>query len=82
MKKSYLIESILFLSVYVDKEQSYKELVKNISLPELTKMIVYDLFLKEFDYKNCNDYLYEAYSVVLKYSTEISNNGYVNFIEE
>lgn len=82
MRKSDLINAILFLSVYVDKEKGYIELVKNLKLPELVKMITHDLFIKEFDYRSCNDGMYEAYRLVLAYSKEISIYGAFNFISE
>lgn len=82
MKKSNLINAILFLSVYVDKENSYNELVKIVGLPELVKIITHDLFIKEFDYRSCNDGMYEAYRLVLAYSKEMSLYGRFNFITE
>ena len=82
MRKSDLINAILFLSVYVDNEKGYVELVKNLKLPQLVKMLTHDLFIKEFDYRTCNDGMYEAYRLVLGYSKEISLYGIINFISE
>ncbi len=72
--------AILLLAKGVNKESSFKALFESMAgLPQLVQMISYELFLNQFDSRSCSAELYEAYTIVLKYATELRERGEVKF---
>jgi hypothetical protein len=65
------------------KRKSYEALVDlHLALPELTKMIIYDLFVSEFNsyfLTNEEDHVYKAYRIIKNYVQELVINGFVEF---
>ena len=81
MKKEELNNSVLLLAEYGLKDKKvYNYLLKNDSIPEVIKKLVYDLFVNEFN-NNCifKDEVNKAYRLVLNYSKELSEKGFVDF---
>jgi hypothetical protein len=80
MKEIYEKE-ILRLSQHVGLEESYKIFIdsKTPGLPKLTEMIVYELFINQFDYRSCHSDLYYSYRNVLEYAKELREKGFVDF---
>lgn len=76
-------ESILILAKKYDLEKTYNVFIEeNITLPELTKYIIYDLFVNSYNsYFETEDERYESWKNVLDYTKELKNNGFVNFKE-
>lgn len=72
-------EAILILAEHVGKKPNYEYLVRDVDLPKLTNMIVYELFLIGFDSRSCSDILYAAYKIIHDYAKELSSEGYVSF---
>jgi hypothetical protein len=74
-------ESILILAKKYDLEKTYNLLIEeNVSLPELTKYIIYDLFINEYNsYFEIEDVRYESWRNILDYTKELQENGFVNF---
>jgi hypothetical protein len=63
------------------KLPAYRTMIGMIgyTLPEITKNLVYDMFLKEYDYHDSDGKLKEAYIMVHSYAIELSENGFVEF---
>ena len=59
----------------------YKTLINDHveSLPELIKIIIFDMFTNEFNYSNCSITLFQNYKLILEYSKKLKINGYVKF---
>lgn len=78
--KNQVKESILFFARKFELEKSYEEIIKFESLPELVKMIVYDMFLSGFVPSNIEESL--SHKVIFDYARELKQNGYVEFDEK
>jgi hypothetical protein len=51
-----------------------------IALPELSKIIIYNMFLNQIDRLSFSDVKdLESYNLIHKYITELQNKGYVQF---
>lgn len=63
------------------KLPSYKTMMETIgyALPEITKNLVYDMFLKEYDCYESDGKLKEVYTMIHSYAMELSENGFVEF---
>jgi hypothetical protein len=72
---------ILNISEYFKKRDVYEIFIreKNVGLPKLVEMVAYELFINQFDYRNCSDEIYHSYRNVLEFSRELRLNGFVNF---
>lgn len=83
-KKQDAINSILFFAKKYNAENNYKAIMDayGIILPELIKMISYDLFLNKFNSYACTDEEYEHYKLIHKYATELQKDGFVEFEED
>ncbi len=79
--KQKVKDAILILAKSIGKENPYSSLINTVgyTLPELVKNLVYDLFTNKFDYRSCKDNVYKAYLLVLEYSTELNEKGFVDF---
>jgi hypothetical protein len=63
------------------KLPGYKTMMGMIgyTLPEMTKNLVYDMFLKEYDCYDSDGKLKEVYTMIHSYAIELSENGFVEF---
>ncbi len=77
--KEELQESILYFAKKYNKGDSYTRLMCDTTLPSIVKMIIYDMFLKGFDYAFETNGAYEAYQIILDYSREMDEKGFVEF---
>lgn len=78
--KDELYDAILDVAKSLNIKKSYKILIdEHINTPSLVKMIVYDMFVYEFDYTSCSPKLYTSYNIILEYTKELQCIGYVNF---
>ena len=72
--------SILILAEKYGKRDSFECLIKTQSLPELIKIIVYEMFVNDFNsYFLTNEQDKDAYKLILQYSQELRKNGFVKF---
>ena len=77
-------EEVITLATAIGLEASYTAMCKNniISLPELTKMIIYEVMvcIASGDAEHCkSDAMDKAWTIVLNYAVEIKKNGKVTF---
>jgi transposase len=81
MKKSkkQVENSILTIAKLFGIEENYNAVLKISSLPEVVKMITYDMFLNRFDSRSCSDELYNAWIIIFIYGQELKSNGFVIF---
>ena len=83
--KKEVLDSIVIIANHLNLP-SYSNLITSIgyTLPELVKMIVYDMFLKGFSNETAwrmssNDELLKAFATVEYYARELQENGFVEF---
>jgi hypothetical protein len=78
--KNTVLNSILHFAEKFGIKENYQALIEtSISLPKLSEMIVYEMFINEFLYYNCSDEDYENYRIILAYSKELRERGFVDF---
>lgn len=82
MKKSELIKSILILAKHVGNENGFKHLISTSNIPKTVELLVYQLFLIKFNSYNSPPYLFNAYTIIHQYATEMNENGFVRFQSE
>ena len=78
-----VIDSIVMIANHLNLP-SYNKFVTYVgwTLPELVKMIVYDMFLKKFSYDDASRQSHEvfkAFAIIECYARELENNGFVEF---
>lgn len=72
--------AILFFAKQYGLGQNYIILMETyIGLPKLIELIVYEIFLNEFDYSYCSKDEERNYDILLEYSKELRKNGFVIF---
>ena len=74
-------EAILFFADEFKLGDTYRSL-HTMTLPELVKMMSYELFVNQFDPRSCPDEYYENYRILHGYATELRKNGEVTFEED
>lgn len=79
--KKKIQDSILFFANKYKLSENYKALINISTLPEIVKMIIYEMFLNKFNFYNCTDDEYKHYKLLLEYSEELNKNGCVKFDE-
>lgn len=77
--KEEVIESILYFAEKYGRKGAYEIIAKTAPIPTMIRIIVYDMFLKEFSKDSCSDEDYRYYSILLDYSTELEELGFVNY---
>jgi len=78
--KEQIESAVLFFSKTFDQEQNYKALMEIYTdLPKLVGMIVYEMFLREFNSYHCTDEQYEQYKIIHGYAVELKQRGCVTF---
>lgn len=81
--KKEVEEAILYFGEKYDKLDAYKALLNDkCSLPSLSRMIIMELFLREFAFTNKDKFDCLHYRVILDYSKELEKIGFVEFGEE
>lgn len=79
MKKESLKNAILYFASKYDYYDSYKYLIDTHQpFPKLVNMIVYQMFIKKFDWCDCPLDDYEQYKILFEYATKLEENGYYN----
>ncbi len=75
-----LIYSVESISEYIGLNKKYKILMGSVGypMPEVVKLLVYDMFLNKFDQTTCPLNLYAYYKIVHDYVVELDKNQYVN----
>ena len=81
--KEEVLDSIVIIANHLNLP-SYSNLISSIgwTLPELVKMIVYDMFLKKFSYDDAarqSNEFFKAFAIVECYARELEKNGFVEF---
>ena len=72
--------AILVIAEYLGIEDAYNARIReNPPLPELSKSIVYDMFINEFDSSVCSNESFEACKTIKSYARELNLVGYVTF---
>jgi hypothetical protein len=59
------------------KSKSYAYLLKNVTLPEIIKMIIYDCFLLGMNFQQTK--VIKEIEIIREYSEELNIEGYVTF---
>ena len=78
--KKEVENAILFFSEKFDQKEDYRALISLQSpLPKIVEMIVYEMFLRKFDYYNCSNEEYEQYMFIYEYVNELKRIGWVTF---
>lgn len=78
--KENLNKSILNLAELFGSKDGYEHLIKTYSgTPKIVEMIVYDMFVNKFDYRSCSEEQYESYQIILEFSLELREKGFVDF---
>ncbi len=87
--KQQLESSILFFAKLFNKEDNYKALVfgdTRATLPELVRMIVYEMFLQKYDPNAWMQLRIKSlieenrnYLIIHEYATELNEKGFVTF---
>ncbi len=73
-------DSIMFFAEQFGLAKSYKALIDSgLTLPELVKFMVYEMFLQKFSSYGCDDFSYENYKIIHRYATDLKTNGFVIF---
>jgi len=78
LTKQDVINAILYFANLYNLK-SYQDLIKSEPLPTIIKMIVYDMFLNEFNSYFANGKAYYNYKIILDYSKELHAKGYIEF---
>ena len=79
--KQEVIKAIKYFADQYDLK-GYDLIIKETPLPELIKMIAYDMFIYGFNIYDCSIPSYRAYTILRIYAIELNKNGFVNFEEK
>lgn len=82
MKKSELKTAIVKLSESINEEKVFEGFLESNQFPEISKRLIYDLFMNKFDRRNCTAELYACYSILHDYCIGLAKDGYVEFEKE
>lgn len=75
-----LIEDILYFARKYNLEEVYKTyLSQHLAIPELLKLIVYEMFINKFSYDYCSDTDYEHYLGILTATQNLQQKGILIF---
>lgn len=78
--KEELVEAILFFAEKYGLRRNYEFLIMSkITLPELVKMITYEMFLNRFTPPQLVEKDHEKYGLILNYAKELNEKGWVDF---
>ena len=75
-----LKDAILEIADSFKIKNSYIALIgSSLDLPKIIRMIVYDMFLYDFNIQTCTDKQWKACYIIKEYANELQINGAVNF---
>lgn len=77
--RKQLIDSILFFSRLYNLEPNFQAILKISNIPNVVKDVIHLLFVNKFCYYNCPEEQYDHYRILLEYSLELQEKGYVEF---
>lgn len=78
--KSELVDAILSIAQLFKIKKNYRAVLDSYtSLPKIVEMIIYDMFVYNFDKNNCTEEHLKNYELIHRYSTELREKGYVSF---
>lgn len=73
-------ESILTLAKEIGLEENYNQIIKSgATLPKVSEMIVYELFVNDLDVQLASHGVEQAHVVLLAYCRELKSKGFVEF---
>lgn len=84
ISKDQLEEAILYFARIYGLEKNYQAILSmRTGLPKVVEMIIQEMFLQELkpstDTSRCAPKTYESYKIILEYSKELREKGYVEF---
>lgn len=79
--KKQLEDAIIAIAEHLGAESAYKTMFSSIgyTMPQIVKMLIYDMFICKFDQTTCPLNLYAYYTIVYEYVKELNDKGYVEF---
>ena len=78
--KKSVEEAILNIADLYSIKPNYIALIKSgANLPKIIEMIVYEMFLNEFDSRSCSRDCFISYGIIFNYSKELRTNGFITF---
>ncbi len=78
--KEELINAIKTLAIVCKKEDMFNALLEeNLSMPELIKALVYEMFIIKFNSYTENDKLFEAWKIIHEFVFELREKGFVTY---
>lgn len=77
-RKQDILNAIFVIAKALGCESNYKNMSQSTMMPVLTKMIVQDMFLYNFNVKNCTSEQNEAYDLIHSYYRELETKGFVD----
>jgi hypothetical protein len=77
--KEELKKAIIVIAEKYNINHSFYGLFLGNSMPEMVKLIVYEMFVKEFSIVNCSLEEINAYDIILLYAKELKEIGFVTF---
>lgn len=78
--KEQFVLDIIHLSKIVNQETAFKSYLNDtssFSYPKIVEILIYNLFLEEFDYRSCDSNTYYSYRNLLEFCKELRDNGFV-----
>lgn len=72
-------DAILLIAKSFGRGSNYEYLITSVTLPELIRMIAYEIFLNKFDPRSCKQELFDAYKLIHETATELQEVGYITF---
>lgn len=73
----------MFFAKKFEQEKNYEALMLGgATLPKLSEMIVYDMFIQEFNPYMSTDEEFKQYKLILKYCLELKKRVTLNFCKE
>lgn len=76
--KEQVENAILFFAELYGQYENYKALMGAYTgTPKIVEMIVYEMFLQNFNDYYCTDEQYEQYKLIYEYATELKEIGWV-----
>ena len=80
MTQEQVREAILFIAKMYGKENNYKAIMEiHPGLPKIVEMIVYEMFINNFNSYYCSNDEYKQYKIIHEYATELNKSGFVEF---
>jgi hypothetical protein len=70
---------LFFAKLYTDQEGYSYLLIESGNLTRTIERIVYKMFMEKFCYHICTTEEYEQYMIILKFSIELNENGFVEY---